>query len=77
LVGFIGLNPKNPTNTKNPMRGAEWLIKRNPWRESEEEWLAMAEGCGGKPENGEEVWWGGRWVTRKGMEDPLRPYCVA
>lgn len=67
--------------------GAEWLIKRNPRRESEEEWLKITQEEGerdeGRPErdadrcwrsvsSGEEVWWGERWVTRKGMEDPLR-----
>lgn len=52
----------------------DWLIKRNPRRESEEEWLKIAQEEGGMQPSreGEQVWVGERWVERAGVAGRLR-----
>lgn len=58
---------------------AAYLIKRNLRKESKEEWLQIAMKCGEmeEPRLGKEVWRGDHYVTRTGIDNPLRiVFCV-
>ena len=59
--------------------GAHYIIKRNLRQESPEEWLEVARECGEleEPRHGKQVWWGERYMKRRGIAEPLRVvFCV-
>ena len=53
---------------------ADYIIKRNLRKETKEEWLKIAMECGEleEPRPGKQVWRGERYVTKPGIDEPLR-----
>lgn len=58
---------------------AHYIIKRNLRKETLEEWLEIARGCGQmkEPRPGRQVWLGEQYIKKPGIKEPLRlVFCV-